>query len=165
MAVNRLVRSDQADMEYHAGVEDAPSLDSTHHHLTGINLEDRVLCLKHIFPSLRFAKAAIDYFVSHFIFAKELREFPDKLSASGWHIDEIKTHPTVGFSGINDSRKTLPLTVEQLDLLEQSHTNALVLDYLLRPENSVAIIPTRNETSIMHLQALLEMVRSSDPPI
>lgn len=31
-----------------------------------------------------------------------MKEFPDKLSASGWDIGEIKANPTVGFSGMND---------------------------------------------------------------
>jgi hypothetical protein len=88
-------------------------------------------------------KGAINYFLAHVVFLKELREFPDKLSASGWDIGEIRTQPTVGFSGTNDSQQTLPLSIQQLDLLEQSHMNALVLDYLLMPENSVALCPAR----------------------
>ncbi|KAE8371457.1 hypothetical protein BDV26DRAFT_298782 [Aspergillus bertholletiae] len=164
MAFSRLAKSDQADMEYHAWVEDAPTLDPTYHHLPGVNLEDHDHCLKHIFPCLRFAKSVIDYFVAHFVFAKELREFPEKLSASGWDIGEIKTHPTIGFSGTNDSRETLPLTIRQLDLLEQHHTNALVLDYLLQPENSVAMIPTqKSPTTYSH--TVIDMVQNLNLPV
>ncbi|KAE8334599.1 hypothetical protein BDV24DRAFT_170024 [Aspergillus arachidicola] len=164
MAFSRLAKSDQADTEYHAWVEDAPTLDPTYHHLPGVNLEDHDHCLKNIFPCLRFAKSVIDYFVAHFVFAKELREFPEKLSASGWDIGEIKTHPTIGFSGTNDSRETLPLTIRQLDLLEQRHTNALVLDYLLQPENSVAMIPTqKNPTTYSH--TIIDMVRNLNLPV
>lgn len=163
LALQHLVKSDQADIEYQAWIQDAPDLPPTYRHLGGINLEDRHHCVEHIFPNLCFAKGAIDYFLSHIVFAKELKEFPDKLSASGWDIGEIKTHPTVGFSGTNDSRNTLPLSVKQLDLPEQNHTNALVLEYLLRPENSVAFIPPRDNPSVSGAQLLLNMVTSLDP--
>jgi len=69
----------------------------------------------------------------------------------------------VGFSGTNDSRNTLFLSVEQLDLPGQNHTSALVLEYLLRPENTVAFIPPRDEHSVSSAQVLLNMVTSLDP--
>ncbi|OJJ65727.1 hypothetical protein ASPBRDRAFT_79658 [Aspergillus brasiliensis CBS 101740] len=124
-AFDHLVGSDQADAEYQIWVDDAPTLPPAYRQLVGVNLQDRLLCVECIFPCLRFAKGAIDYFLAHTIFAKGLREFPSKLSSSGWDIGEVKCHPTVGFSGTNDSRVTLPLSVEQLDLPDQNHTNAL----------------------------------------
>lgn len=105
----------------------------------------------------------IDYFLSHIVYSKELKEFPEKLSASGWDIGEIKTRPTVGFSGTNDSRNTLPLSVKQLDLPEQNHTNALVLEYLLKDENTVTFIPSNDNPSISGAQLLLNMVTSLEP--
>jgi hypothetical protein len=94
-----------------------------------------------------------------------MKEFPTKLSASGWDLGEIKAFPTVGFSGTNDSRITLPLGVKQLDLPEQNHTNALVLEYLLRPENSVALEPPRKNSSVSDAQAVLGMAMDLEPPI
>jgi hypothetical protein len=67
------------------------------------------------------------------VFAKECKEFPYKLSASGWDLGKKKPNVTTGFSGTNDSRYVLPLDIKQLDLPEQKHTNALVLNNLLRP--------------------------------
>lgn len=163
LGLQHLVKSDQADIEYQTWIRDAPDLSPAYRHLGGINLEDRHHCVEHIFPDLRFSKGAIDYFLSHIVFSKELKEFPDKLSASGWDIGEIKTHPTVGFSGTNDSRNTLPLSVKQLDLPEQNHTNALVLEYLLRDDNSVTLIPSRDNPSVSGAQLLLNMVTSLDP--
>ncbi|OKL60912.1 hypothetical protein UA08_03562 [Talaromyces atroroseus] len=92
-----------------------------------------------------------------------MKEFPQKLSASGWDIGEIKTFPTAGFSGTNDSRETLPLSVDQLDLPEQMHTNALVLGYLLQTENSVAIV-NPEDTRISGVRSILSMVNSMDQP-
>lgn len=164
LAFNHLAKSDQADTEYQAWVNDASMLPHSYRQLVGVNLEDRHHCTDCIFPALRFSKAAIDYFLARIVFPKEMKEFPDKLSASGWDIGEIKANPTVGFSGTNDSRKTLPLSVKQLDLPEQNHTNALVLEYLLQPENSVVCIPNQEEAPKSDAQLLLDLVSTLDPP-
>lgn len=164
IAFDHLIDSDQADTEYRIWVSDAPKLPQAYHQLIGINLQDRHLCLEKVFPHLRFAKGAVDYFLAHVVFPKFLKEFPDKLSASGWDIGEIKAYPTVGFSGTNDSRMTLPLSVRQLDLQEQNHTNALVLEYILRSENSVALVETQNDSTDSHAHALLDMVTRLEPP-
>lgn len=158
---NHLTNSDQADDEYLTWVRDAPHLASAFHQLACINLRDRWQCVNQVFPPLRYSKAAIDYFLSNIIFSKEMREFPHKLSASGWDIGRIKTNPTAGFSGTNDSSMLLPLSVKHLDLPEQSHTNALVLEYLLQPENSVALMPEGASGS--EAEALLTMVTRMEP--
>lgn len=93
--------------------------------------------------SVRYGKRTIDYYLQHIVFPKHMKEFPKKLTASGWDLGAVKTHPTTGFSGTIDSRKVLPLDVSYLDLKEQKHTNAHVLEYLLRPENSVIPLPSR----------------------
>lgn len=124
LAFSHLSKSDQGDIEYQTWIVDAPMLPHTYRHLSGINLEDRYHYVEHVFSSLRFSKGAIDYFLAHIVFPKEMKEFPDKLSASRWDIGEVTK---VGFSRTNNSRKILPLTVKQLDLPEQNHTNALVL--------------------------------------
>ncbi|CRL20695.1 unnamed protein product [Penicillium camemberti] len=46
--------------------------------------------------------------------------FPHKLSASGWDIGEIKKKSVVGFSGTNDGKMTLALSVRQLPQVQQS---------------------------------------------
>ncbi|PGH08675.1 hypothetical protein AJ79_05957 [Helicocarpus griseus UAMH5409] len=159
-----LMKSDQAEIEYQIWVKDAPDLPSAFCQLVGINLKDQFQCIDQVFPSLRHAKSVIDYFLAHIVFPKEMKEYPHKLSASGWDIGQIKTHPTTGFSGTNDSRKTLPLSVEHLDLQEQKHTNALVLEYLLQRENSVALMRSRSEASSSDTEVLLDMVVKMDPP-
>lgn len=165
LAFHHLVSSDQADTEYQEWVNDAAKLPQAYHQLVGVNLDDRSHCIDRIFPALRFSKAAVDYYLTHIVFPKEMKEFPNKLSASGWDIGETKMHPTVGFSGTNDSRETLPLSVSQLDLPEQNHTNALVLEYLLRSENSVAYIPQHAQSSKSDAQTILGLVMDLKPSI
>lgn len=164
LAFDHIVRSDQADLEYQTWVKDAPDLPPAFHQLAGINVKDGFQFVNQVFPLLRFSKGAIDYFLSHMVFPKEMKEFPHKLSSSGWDIGRIKAHPTTGFSGTNDSRQVLPLSMKQLDLPEQSHTNALVLEYLLQVENSVALMEPRDETAGSDAEVLLTMVTNLDQP-
>ncbi|KAK2624987.1 hypothetical protein QTJ16_005356 [Diplocarpon rosae] len=165
LALDHLLKSDQAGDDYQEWVKDAPGLSPAFKDISGINLKDEVQCVELVFPSLRFAKAAVDYYLAHIVFPKEMKEFPHKLSASGWDIGRHKTLPTTGFSGTNDSRKVLPLSVGHLDLQEQKHTNALVLDYLLRPENHVAIMPARGASLGSDTDLLMEMVIEMNPEV
>lgn len=89
LAFNHLSKSDQADTEYQFWVNDAPMLPHAYRQLVGINLDDRHYCMDNIFPYIRFSKPAIDYFLCQIVFPREMKEFPDKLSASGWDIGEI----------------------------------------------------------------------------
>lgn len=158
-----LLRSDQADQEFGVWVKDADNLRDTFKTLVGINLEDAE-CTQSLFSSFRHAKGVIDYFLAHIVFPKEMKEFSHRLSASGWDIGEVKTHPTTGFSGTNDSRQVLPLDVEQLDLEDQKHTNALVLENLLHSKNSVTLLPPRQENEISVAEVLLNIITTLDPP-
>lgn len=62
VALGHLLRSDQADAEFQMWVQDAPSTPLAFTTLRGINLKDRHQCQSAVWPHLRHAKAAIDYF-------------------------------------------------------------------------------------------------------
>lgn len=159
---NQLTESDNAEFDYQSWVETAPTLPLPLKQLSGVNLRDRTQCESDVFPHIRYSKGAIDYFLSKAVFAKESKEFPHKLSASGWDLGKTKTNPTTGFSGTNDSRYVLPLSMKQLDLPEQKHTNALVLEYLLRPENGVAVQGNADRVTL-DSDSLIQMVSQMTP--
>jgi hypothetical protein len=162
---DHLLKSDQADIEYGEWVSTAdPHLPGAFRQLVGINIKDRFQCIQHIFPRLGFSKNVVDYFLAHLVFPKEMKQFPHKLSASGWDIGQVKSHPTTGFSGTNDSRHVLPLNVKHLDLDMQRHTNALVLAHLLQDENSVTLLPPRASEKGSDAEHLLKVVNSMEPP-
>ncbi|KAH7114591.1 hypothetical protein EDB81DRAFT_702529 [Dactylonectria macrodidyma] len=161
-AFDLLMRSDNADLEYQEWAKTAPTIPVAFKHLQGVNLKDHVQCISEIFPHIRYSKAAIDYYLCRMVFAKESREFPHKLSASGWDLGKKKQNPTTGFSGTNDSRYVLPLDMKQLDLPEQKHTNALVLEYLLRPENAIALMRPEMKGAALDSKSLLDMVTNMD---
>lgn len=157
VAFGHLLKSDQADIEYQTWVRQASGLPPAFHQLCGINLKDRGQCIEQVFPPFRFAKSVVDYFLSHIVFPKEMREFPKKLTASGWDLGEVKRHPTTGFSGTVDLKRTLPLAMNFQELPSQEHTNALVLEHLLHPKNFVAPLPPRRAASDSDFAAFLNL--------
>lgn len=133
--------------------------------MSGINLSDPAQLSQEVFPLLRLAKGAIDFYMSSIVFPKEMKEFPHKLSSSGWDIARAKVQLKTGFSGTNDSRYILPLFISQCDLPLQLHINAAVLDCLLQPENSFKHAMQESGRESLDAESLLQIVIRSEPPV
>lgn len=146
-AFEALLASDQSALIYSEWVDKALGLDVSYRFLQNINIKDRAQCIGHVFPHLRHVKSVIDYYLSELVFPKEMRQFPKKLSASGWDLAKQKARPLTGFSGTCDSKHMLPLSVKHLNLPEQQHTNATVLLCLLQPENRVVELAPPHSSS------------------
>ncbi|KIY70910.1 hypothetical protein CYLTODRAFT_391279 [Cylindrobasidium torrendii FP15055 ss-10] len=101
----------------------------------GINQRDAAQKARLVFIFAR-CHAVIEFFLNECVFAKASKEFPHKLPTSGWDLAERKNHYVTGFSGTNDNKYLLPLSIQQVDPVNQTSTNAKVLTFLLRPENS-----------------------------
>jgi hypothetical protein len=69
-ALEQLMRSDQADVEYAAWIQDAPDMPHAFRHLEGINIKDRTQCIMEVFPYLRSGKNVTDYFLANIVFPK-----------------------------------------------------------------------------------------------
>ncbi|KAH5731245.1 hypothetical protein HBI17_217790 [Parastagonospora nodorum] len=161
-----LLKSDQGNIQYDEWVATAsPDLPPAFRQLSGVSIKDPHQCIVELFPLLRHSKKAIDYYLSFLGFPKAMKEFPQKLSASGWDIGAVRTHPVTGFSGTNDTLHLLPLTVKHLDLPSQSHTNALVLQYLLQAETSVELLPPRTNVNGSDADHLLSSVVQMVPEV
>lgn len=159
-----LLQSDHASEEYTHWVQDALQLPPAFRQLTGVNLGNLQQFKHDIYPSLRFTRRIINFYLSSIVFPAEMKEFPEKLSSSGWDIAREKHYPTTGFSGTNDSRYHLPLSISQCDLPQQLSTNAGVLDRLLRPENIVAGMSHTVNSGTMDASALIKMALLLEPP-
>ena len=160
---SQLFKADNPDLEYEEWIQDfLDKLSPTLRHLRGLNLEDPIQRNERIFPQLRHCKAVIDFFLSTIVFPKYMKEFPHKLSASGWDLAQDRTsfggQLVTGFSGTNDNRHLLPHTIHQVDMDTHLHTNAMVLHYLVRKENSKVIY--LRDTSI---HGMLELLRDAEP--
>ncbi|KAH8798597.1 hypothetical protein F5884DRAFT_687263 [Xylogone sp. PMI_703] len=160
-----LLQLDHATEEYDKWVRDAPDLPLEFKSLTSVNLSNFDQCRQKVFQHLRLARSAINFYLSSIVFPAEMKEFPHKLSSSGWDIAAEKSYPTTGFSGTNDSRYILPSSINQCDLAPQLSTNAAVLDCLLRPENSYMDISSDSPTRILDAEALLNIALKLTPPV
>ncbi|KAF7865854.1 hypothetical protein EAF04_006019 [Stromatinia cepivora] len=130
-----LLKSDNSQGEYERWIRNCPDVKDRFKQLSGVNLSDFHQWCENVYVYLRRSKEMIDFYLNHLVFPKQMKEFPKKLSSSGWDIARTKNHPVTGFSGTNDSKYILPLSIQQRDLVEQLSTNAEVLACLLRPEN------------------------------
>lgn len=159
-----LMKSDNPTVEYEAWASEDDDLPETLRQLSGINLVDNHQRKNIIFPRFRNNKSVIDFYLSRVVFPKAAREFPYKLSTSGFDIAESKTHPTTGFSGTNDNQPLLPLSITQHESQEQLNTNAKVLSYLLQSENSYLCAEGKHGERL-DVDKLLDMLVKQYPPI
>ncbi|KAH8792932.1 hypothetical protein DL96DRAFT_1828817 [Flagelloscypha sp. PMI_526] len=114
--------------------------DEPHEHvqdLSGINLEDSDQFERSIAPFFRFNYLTINFYLSELVFPIAAKQFSHKLPTSGWDIAERRPNPTTGFSGTKDNHYLLPLSIQQVDPVGQSGTNAMVLQHILHPSNSI----------------------------
>jgi hypothetical protein len=164
--LTHVLNSDQSDIHYDEFVHTASSsLPAAFRSLSGVSIRDRHQCMTEVFPALRFSKNAVDYYLTHLVFPKQCKQFPQKLSASGWDLGASKRHPTTGFSGTNDTSHLLPLDMKHLDLPSQSYTNAQVLVYLLQDETSVKHLPPCTNNAISDGEHLLTIVQGLESDV
>ncbi|CAF1097430.1 unnamed protein product [Adineta steineri] len=102
----------------------------------GVNLKDYHQRIHDLFPTLRYNMLVINYFLNHFVFPREAKQFPSKLVASAWDLSSsLRSKNITGFSGTNDTQLLLPIHIRQYDLPELQQTDAIVVNNLLQPEN------------------------------
>jgi len=160
-AFEKLLLFDHAQEKYEVWMQDASKLSLTFRQLIDINLNNSAQCSRIIFSSLRLVKDAIDFYMLRIVFSKKMKKFSHKLSFSNWNIARTKFHSITKFSKTNDSRYVLLLFIEQRDLSAQFHTNATMLDYLLRLENSFKHAMQKFETKSLDAKSLLQIVVES----
>ncbi|KAG9080063.1 hypothetical protein FRC06_007117, partial [Ceratobasidium sp. 370] len=130
-----LYKLDNPVLEYEQWARRNETTPTNLRQLSGVNLKNHEQFLGEVVPAFSRNSAVVNFFLSPVVFPRQAKQFPHKLSTSGWDLTEVKTHVTTGFSGTNDNRYLLPTSIPQSDPVKQSSTNALVPTYLLRPEN------------------------------
>jgi hypothetical protein len=107
----------------------------------------------------------IDFYLSDSVFPKAAKEFPSKLPTSGWDLAESRNHRTTGFSGTNDNRYLLPLSIQQIDPVDQGGTNALVLMHLLHPNNSHYLCASNANRVPLQGKEFVRLINQQQPQI
>ncbi|TDL21943.1 hypothetical protein BD410DRAFT_828691 [Rickenella mellea] len=161
----RLYKLDNPVVEYEKWVRASDCIPESLRQLNGVNTEDPELYHSKIIPLFCRNFVVINFFLSQVVFPKEAKEFPMKLSTSGWDIAERKTHVTTGFSGTNDNRYLLPTSIEQRDNEDQLSTNAKILTYLLRPENNVYVCAQTDECERLSAASFLGLLVQQKPEV
>ncbi|KAF2396522.1 hypothetical protein EJ06DRAFT_222752 [Trichodelitschia bisporula] len=171
--LQHVLKSDDPASEYDRWTHGAISLPHGLQHWNAINIDDEGQ-IQEIWSHLRFTVTVIDHFLNHFVFPRHATQFAIKLQASGWDLPlflgskqakadgtrEKRTSRalTTGFSGTNDNRRMLPLTIQQDDLPGLSHTNAQVLAYLLQSRNrSYVLAATQTGQHISEKELLIRL--------
>ncbi|XP_047146832.1 uncharacterized protein LOC124819357 isoform X1 [Hydra vulgaris] len=108
--------------------------------LNGVNL-DSIKQKKKLYSLLSYSMSVINFWLNQVVYPREAKQFPHKISTSAWDLCLKKDHGlkyknyTSGFSGTNELQLLFPLNIRQNDLSKVIGTNAMVLSFLLQPEN------------------------------
>ena len=178
-SLENISRSDDPSDEYEQWIAGVKTLRGSLRQWSVINVGDTAQ-VEEIWRYVRYQIAIIDYFLNQFVFPRHAKQFQTKLQTSGWDIplkitkaegisvskrndaiSKAALRLTTGFSGTNDNRTMLPLTVAQHDLPGLSHTNAEVLTYLLQPRNRICYVMAdpfgKRQTELDLLQSCFKM--------
>ncbi|XP_065673116.1 uncharacterized protein LOC124819357 isoform X2 [Hydra vulgaris] len=108
--------------------------------LNGVNL-DSIEQKEKLYSILSYSMSVINFWLNQVVYPREAKQFPYKISTSAWDLCLKKYHGskyknyTTGFSGTNELQLLFPLNIRQKDLPKILGTNAMVLSFLLQPEN------------------------------
>ncbi|CRG89375.1 N-(5-amino-5-carboxypentanoyl)-L-cysteinyl-D-valine synthase [Talaromyces islandicus] len=142
-----VLNSDDPSTEYNRWIQTSDTIPEPLRYWNIINVDDEGQILE-LWRHLRLKMRVINHFLTKFVFPIHAKQFNIKMQSSGWDIplsgyltdlslaNGTQTpRLTTGFSGTNDNRRLLPLTIHQRDLPDLLHTNAEVLTYLLQTRN------------------------------
>jgi hypothetical protein len=157
-SLSHVLKSDAPASGYDKWTEGSMTLPDSLREWSSINVDDEFQ-LRKIWTHLRLDMNVIDYYLNHFVFPRHAKQFDIKLQASGWDIPLFSSQTlTTGFSGTNDNKTMLPLTVKQGDLDALSHTSAEVLTYLLQPRNRKFVVAADVDGKHISERRLLELL-------
>jgi hypothetical protein len=164
-ALRHVLASHDPASEYDRWTSSCESLPEPLHHWNVINSDDRDQ-VEELWRHLRTNTTVLDHYMNHFVFPAHAKQFDIKLQASGWDIPlfsrtEIDKTPTgartTGFSGTNDNKMMLPLTIHQSDLPSLHQTNAEVLTYLLKERNRAYHLVARAGKRLSEIEFLEQL--------
>ncbi|KAI0444448.1 hypothetical protein F4803DRAFT_249140 [Xylaria telfairii] len=137
--VQNILQSNDPAAQYEWWTSTCTELPTSLRHWNVINADDKGQ-MDQLWGLLRLNRIVVNHYLNHFVFPAHARQFEIKLQACSWDIPIFseggnQQTRTTGFSGTNDNRLMLPLTISQRDLPELQHTSAEVLSYLLQKRN------------------------------
>ncbi|KAI1771547.1 hypothetical protein F4818DRAFT_454673 [Hypoxylon cercidicola] len=172
-ALEAVLKSDDPTSVYDKWVEDEDFPDYLRD-WHSINIDDSQQ-INQIWNCVRYKVPVIDYFMNNFVYPLHAKQFKIRLQSNGWDIplpptsqkgNPAKTSSsnrlgglTTGFSGTNDVKPLLPLTIKQDDLPSLSHTNGEVLTYLLQRRSREYVVMAGPDHSRLDEISFLQMLK------
>jgi hypothetical protein len=141
--LQHVLKSDNPAAEYDRWTQGSVTLPDALQNWNVINADDQGQ-FDQLWKHLRFNRNVLDHYMNTFVFPVHAKQFGIKLQASGWDLplftqsqagNGISCARTTGFSGTNDNKMMLPLTIQQDDLRSLRQTSAEVLTYILQSRN------------------------------
>lgn len=165
---SELMKSNDPSLEYSTWSRACACMPEKFQSLSGVNLDDNDQCRTKLFPHLEYNKATIDFFLTSIVFPSHCKQFPEKLSSCSWDIPgdvNADCPPTTGFSGTNDSRYLLPLSISQEDSPGLSHTSAMVMSQLIRDSNRKYICAQSLDEKRLSENELIALIADQTPKL
>jgi hypothetical protein len=124
----------QATAMYATWTEAVPAL--TVKTWAGVNLDDGEQFNDVLYPALHRHMDVVDFWLAQVVFPNEAKQYRRNMVSSAWDLcrNDIRS-VTTGFSGTDDARLLLPLTVTQENMAVLTETNGVLLHNLLRKDN------------------------------
>ncbi|KAF1847270.1 uncharacterized protein K460DRAFT_332087 [Cucurbitaria berberidis CBS 394.84] len=165
-ALRHILASHDPSSEYDRWTSSCDTLPEALYHWNVINVDDQGQ-IEELWKHLRTSRSVLDHYMNHFVFPAHAKQFGIKLQASGWDLplfskiessdDTATSARTTGFSGTNDNKMMLPLTIRQDDLPSLHQTNAEVLTYLLQDRNRTYHLAARGGKRLSEKKLLEEL--------
>lgn len=155
---NFLENSPDGSTIYERWIRKIHDNNSTFPNYGGLNLDDPKQRVE-VFNSFRFNMDVIDFWLSTLIYPHELKMFERKLKCTAWDLcSEQLKYSVTGFSGTNDTKELLPLTIFQNDLQKLENTNTKMRQTLLNRSRV-----QKNTSNMNGMQILEELVKQKIP--
>jgi hypothetical protein len=168
--LRHILSSHDPSSEYDRWTSGCDTLPEALYHWNVINVDDQGQ-LEELWKHLRTSSSVLDHYMNHFVFPAHAKQFGIKLQASGWELplfSKMKSSNnaaigarTTGFSGTNDNKIMLPLTIQQDDLPSLRQTNAEVLTYLLQDRNREYHLASRGGKRLSERDFLEQLMKKN----
>jgi hypothetical protein len=165
-ALRQVITSHDPASEYDRWTSSCITLPEALRHWNVINVDDQDQ-VEELWKNLRTSQSVLNHYMNRFVFPAHAKQFSIKLQASGWDLplfpkmESADRARTTGFSGTNDNRMMLPLTIQQGDLPSLHQTNAEVLTYLLQQRNRTYHIAAQGDKRLSE-KGFLEQLKAKN---
>ena len=106
-----LLKQDDPSLDYDLWVQDCSAVPDCLRTLSGVNIKSSEQWNEFLFPLFKRNRATVDFYLSSVVFPKAAKEFPSKLSCSGWDLAEKKDRLLTGKSRIRSTIAELSASV------------------------------------------------------